>query len=28
MFLVCFMDLKFAPELVQEWGELQIQHTR
>src|SRR5258705_13146786 len=27
-FLVCFLDLKFAPRPIQEWGELQIQHTR
>jgi len=26
-FLVCLMDLKFAAELVQQRGELQIQHT-
>jgi hypothetical protein len=28
MFLVCFLDLKFALSLIQQSGELQIQHTR
>ena len=28
MFLVCFLDLKFAPGSVPQSGELQIQHTR
>ena len=27
VFLVCFADLKFAPESIQSAGELQIQHT-
>ncbi|MDB5463080.1 MAG: hypothetical protein JWP23_1469, partial [Phenylobacterium sp.] len=27
MFLVCFLDLKFAQRLARECGELQIQHT-
>ena len=25
--LVCFLDLKFAPNVIQQAGELQIQHT-
>ena len=28
MFLVCFLDLKFAQRIARHGGELQIQHTR